>query len=214
MRYMLAKPGTIWVALVQRQVWPYFSRRCVSGIEPGVGIEQEHGAEPLDKPENADALLQGTCLADVRGGLDDIDAMPEGQCDRIVGGRVRHDVHVLRRHESGNGRKGVVDDHLFVVGGHENREAGDAEDPALSLLARRARCAAEPAFRGRRRNLSNALSTIRRNPIAAQKVMLMPKTSANISQTGIMRTPPASPVRGVRPYGQGWSGPAEPALSS
>ena len=82
-------------------------RLKIARIEPGVGIEQEHDAEPLDKPENADALLQGTCLADVRGGLDDMDAMPEGQCDRVVGGRVRHDMHVLRRHESSNGREGV-----------------------------------------------------------------------------------------------------------
>ena len=29
-RYMLAKPGTMWVVLVRRQVWPYFSNLCVS----------------------------------------------------------------------------------------------------------------------------------------------------------------------------------------
>ena len=51
----------------------------VAGIEPGVGVEQEHDAEPLDEPESADALLQGARLADVRGGLDDVDAMPAGQ---------------------------------------------------------------------------------------------------------------------------------------
>ena len=72
-----------------------------------------------------------------------------------------------------------------------------------TMLARRARCAGEPAFRGRRRNLSNALSTIRRNPIAAQMVKLMPKTSVNISQTGITRGSCASPVGGVQPCGQG-----------
>ena len=107
-------------------------RMKIVRIEPGVGIEKEHDAEPLDKPEGSDALLQGTCLADVRGGLDDVDAMPKGQCDRVVGGCVRHDVHVLRRHESSNRREGVVDDHLFVVGSHEDREVGDGEDPAVA----------------------------------------------------------------------------------
>jgi hypothetical protein len=36
-------------------------------------------------------------------------------------------VHVARRHEGGDGREGVVDDHLLVVRGHEHGHVLDGE---------------------------------------------------------------------------------------
>ena len=59
----------------------------------------------------------------------------------------------------------------------------------MSRSARSARCAAQPAFRGRRRNLSSALSTTRRKPTVPQMVKLTPNTSANISQTRSRHSP-------------------------
>ena len=102
----------------------------VARIEPGVGVEQEHGAEPVDQAERANSLFQGAGLADVRGRLDDVDAVAERELDRVIGGRVRYDVHVPRRHERGDSQQRVVNDDLFVMRSHQDSYVGDGEDPA------------------------------------------------------------------------------------